>query len=1076
MAVALLDAVADTGASSFGSPGSFTVSAGSERVLYHISVIEGPGNDVATMEYGGQAMTELIDVLSTSGNDARTQLWALNEAGIAAATDGDFTPAGTAVGQTYRSFAFSVTGGLQALTLADSDNVTNQGISGEQLSVSSVAEGAVLAVAVAANEGDISWSGITERLEVDNAMTVSAAFDTTSSAGTVNATPTLTGGGGAQNSFMVALQTEPGGTIQASTSASMSMTASSTPAALPEVTGLDNFTRRVFVSQSGNDSNNGLSAGAAKLTVQAALNIAQAGDVISIGPGHYFETPTLSNFTGTTTDRLWIVAERRGEVTISNYWEDAYNGTQVWDDEGGGTYSAVHGDAWSGSHGGDFLFRYQSQADLEAATLSVDGLISNPNVITKPQYGFAIEGGRVYVKLRNDVNPNGEQVKLTDSFSQTIVDFNNCDFVILDGIRVEGSGDTPAIEFDSASSDIVIRNVISNHSRGLCRHSSNTLVEWCEYTYEGFFNWMVELLTLDGIANLGVFDINKNYNVTNGNTHYEGGMAFGTNSTDANVEHRFNYIHGIFDGMRAGAFDNADIHDNVIIEFGDNAVEFESFRDSDLAANIRFFHNLLEMGLNGYTSHQGSVTSLATGPVDVYRNVLVADDAVFSHPPFLIKMINSDLSPNFTDIRYYHNLFKNLRGDNGEASPIDFNGLWADHFSTFDADAITLFANNVALYDDGLDSGSGPNPQNISDNILAAPSDNTVYQGGGGSRVANEAALLLGSNFELLSGSPLIGAGGALSGSLPDVETGPNRNDDVGPFPDGFDPGPDWPRVAATTFNNNLPDALQLDSTATSASVSGSVVSEQRVAAGAAVSASVSGSAVAEQRLAPVSTSVAIALTTTADATAFIGPQANASLVMTASATPEDPPPAVPALLLADSFAEPQNLRPVILVDLFFENAEVNIWTRPVRGIFDGKEYQPLAGITSGITVRNSLDQGSLDISIDLSGQSDELLNIALTENFQRRPATVRLGNLSEDYSTVLAEEVILVGTIANMPVSDSATESRVSVVIDSVFREVARPRILRLSAADQALTNPDDSFFAFEVGAEIETQRFGGS
>lgn len=1093
MAATLLDAPADSGSTFFPSGGgSFSVSAGTDRVLYYVTFFEGPAADLTGVDYGDQAMTEVSEVVTATGNDLRVQVWALNDAGIDAAVDTNFDLAGTN-DSSFRSLAFSVQDADQSLTIQDSASSTAQG-GGASLDVDAVADGYVIGVSGMATPGDVTWSGLTEQLELDDsAMTRSVAFSGSTSAGALSITGTNSNSSGAQVRLALAFAEEVavGGAASASAAIASTSTCTADATQLSEEPGLDNGLRRIFVSKDGNNSNDGLSAVNAKLTIQAGLDLLQAGDVLTIGSGVYFETPSLTGVAGTVDDNIWIVAERRGEVTISHLWEDAYNGTQVWDDEGGGTWSAVHGDVWSGFHGGDFLFRYQSQADLEAATLSVNGIVSNPNVITKPQYGFAVEGGRIYVKLRDGIDPNGEQIKLTENFSATILDFNNCDNFIVDGLRVEGAGNTPAIEFDGNCANPILRNTVSDLSRGLVRHSSDALVEWCEYTYSGFEDWMVELLTLDGPANLGVFDINKNYNVDNGNTYYEGGMAFGTSGVDANVEHRFNYIHGVFDGMRAGAFDNLLCHDNTFRGIGDNCIECESFRASDLSANMQIYHNYMERCHDGFISHQSSSDSDATGPCRVYRNVLIADDSILSRPAFLLKMINTDLAVNFDNIDYYHNLFKNIRGNNNEASPTDFNGLWADHFSSFDADEITLFANNVAIFEDGLDSGGGPDPQGIADNCLAAPSDNATYQGGGGFRVANEAALLLGSNFELLTGSPLIGAGGALSASLPDVETGANKNDDIGPFPDGFNPGANWPRIQATTFERSVPgtfatvtaaaamlfgvtaNAITLRGASAQTDIISAVTANAGLqAAASATAALLSGVSADALRLALVSASTDIVSTSAANAQPSVGVQGVGALTFGASATAVPPVALAPVEPLADGFLNSQ--APIVLIDLFFDSGSLHIWTLPFPRSFEGNDYVPLAGITAGITVRNSLDVSSLDAGLQLSGQSEELLNIALTEQFQGREAVIRLGNLDDDLQ-IKNTETIFLGSITNMPVTDTTDDSTVAIVLDSIFKDLQSPRVVRQSPADHALRDPDDSIFDFVETTEVNTQEFGG-
>lgn len=278
---------------------------------------------------------------------------------------------------------------------------------------------------------------------------------------------------------------------------------------------------------------------------------------------------------------------------------------------------------------------------------------------------------------------------------------------------------------------------------------------------------------------------------------------------------------------------------------------------------------------------------------------------------------------------------------------------------------------------------------------------------------------------------------------------------------------------ADLTFGETVNESVEVAAAASASIVLATIAEGGRIVSVSASADLLTATTAEGLRLNLVDASTAFAFSTDADASPFLGLNAQASLTFTTSATALIPPPPPPETALADSFAVAQ--RPAVLVDLFFDEGEVNIWTRPVSGIFNNKQYNPLAGVTSGITVRNSLDDSSLDVSVQLSGQSDELLNLALTSNFQRRRAVVRLANLDANFE-VESEEILIIGTISNMPITDSAEESTVSVLIDSVFRDVNRPRVLRLSAADQALINGDDSFFNFTETDAVEAQRFGGS
>lgn len=179
----------------------------------------------------------------------------------------------------------------------------------------------------------------------------------------------------------------------------------------------------------------------------------------------------------------------------------------------------------------------------------------------------------------------------------------------------------------------------------------------------------------------------------------------------------------------------------------------------------------------------------------------------------------------------------------------------------------------------------------------------------------------------------------------------------------------------------------------------------------------------------------------------------------------------LPGKPLKESFLQFQ--RPVFLVDLFLDSGELNIWTRPVPGFFALKEYRPLAGITSGLSFRNSLEFNATESSIQLSGRSQELLNIALQEDFQNREAQVFLGNI-DDSGEIDAASIVLSGTIVNMTVSDTRQDSTVSVIIESLFKTINQSDLRRLSSGDQKLEFPDDTFFDFVETVQANTPRFG--
>lgn len=70
-----------------------------------------------------------------------------------------------------------------------------------------------------------------------------------------------------------------------------------------------------YVRKTGSDSNAGTSAGAAKLTIQAAVNLATtAGDIVYVGAGAYRETVTLAA-SGSSGNPIQIIGDYSGAQT-----------------------------------------------------------------------------------------------------------------------------------------------------------------------------------------------------------------------------------------------------------------------------------------------------------------------------------------------------------------------------------------------------------------------------------------------------------------------------------------------------------------------------------------------------------------------------------------------------------------------------------------------------------------------------------------------------------------------------------------------------------------------------------------
>ncbi|MCK4375105.1 MAG: hypothetical protein KAX19_07245, partial [Candidatus Brocadiae bacterium] len=534
---------------------------------------------------------------------------------------------------------------------------------------------------------------------------------------------------------------------------------------------------RFYVSaRSGDDAAGGRSGEAAFKTLGRAFEEVRGGDTLIVMPGEYYTAPlVIADLESSPENPVWILAEPRGQATISAAWPEAAVGEVKWTDEGGGIWSAPHGPMLFGSWDGRFLFRYMSVADLKAAEVETRGSYGR---VKGPTSGFAWEGDRIYVKLPGGADPNGERLIFSppswgEPTYTPVVRVHNSPGLIFDGLRIQASG-TYGIGFDAASTHPIVRNCIFEYCRAALRLPSHSLVEWCEYTFPGFHAFSEEVRRRNG-GRIVTYPLVKDYHPSN---WYEGGIASAAGQTEhppVGCEFRYNFMHEVFDGETLGQFDDSESHHNVYLHCHDNCVELEGWQEGYGSRNLRFHHNLLLGCPLGAISHQNP-TELV-GPHYVYRNVVYGYDDYGWNPWTLIKSKCYEKGRGFY---YYHNLFWVE-----SAQPYWNERGWPqDWLATFD------FRNNIFVFTSRLKRPAGP-PSALESfraagNILMAPqadaqtAQSFTRNGGRWFRNLDELHLRdpASLDFALEPGSPAIDAGVSIAGFNDNARGAP----DIGPF------------------------------------------------------------------------------------------------------------------------------------------------------------------------------------------------------------------------------------------------------------------------------------------------------
>lgn len=158
-AINVINALADTGATSTGALGSFAVGSGSNRLLGLIQHMTGSTDTISAMTWGGQSMTQRVAIASAGSFQARVKIWTMSEAAIAAAVGTAFGMTGTVNGG-YRATAFALENVDQASPVVDSGSGVFDGSNPADVVLSTVAGGYAVAGVTFDNttDTDISWA------------------------------------------------------------------------------------------------------------------------------------------------------------------------------------------------------------------------------------------------------------------------------------------------------------------------------------------------------------------------------------------------------------------------------------------------------------------------------------------------------------------------------------------------------------------------------------------------------------------------------------------------------------------------------------------------------------------------------------------------------------------------------------------------------------------------------------------------------------------------------------------------------------------------------------------------------
>lgn len=347
--------------------------------------------------------------------------------------------------------------------------------------------------------------------------------------------------------------------------------------------------RTFYVAPNGDDGNPGTDPNHPLLTVQEAADRSQPGDLVSIAPGIYRESVTVST-SGTAAQPIVFRGSAPGVVLDGA--DAAIAAGVVWTAETQGVHRLQLGFA-TGHVVSDQgrLFRYDNLTDLRALPAGPPG-------------GFWYDGasGTLRVKFSDGSAPASRTLhvaRLEDGFYLDAV--ANVRLENLE-IRHYGAGDYGKGVYLRYATDCAVRDcwIHEVESAGVwIKGGERHLVEGNEFEDSSITGW--------------------DWNWSKGSSAEDNGVIF-TNEIGRGMVVRRNVFRGTFNGIGpcgasappGGGFTNeTDVYENVFLEHNDDGLEPEGY-----CSNVRMWGNHVEDAHMAF-----AVAPAAPGPTWIVRNI-----------------------------------------------------------------------------------------------------------------------------------------------------------------------------------------------------------------------------------------------------------------------------------------------------------------------------------------------------------------------------------------------------------------------------------------------------------------------
>lgn len=168
--------------------------------------------------------------------------------------------------------------------------------------------------------------------------------------------------------------------------------------------------------------------------------------------------------------------------------------------------------------------------------------------------------------------------------------------------------------------------------------------------------------------------------------------------------------------------------------------------------------------------------------------------------------------------------------------------------------------------------------------------------------------------------------------------------------------------------------------------------------------------------------------------------------------------------------ASKENLVRIVLFFQFdFDNGSLYFWTGKGSLDVDGITY---TGSGNALKYEPDVETTAVEarsVTYTLSGIDEALRSVALTEDYQGRKATCKIGFLNSDNKLIASPSTLNKGIMDVMGIEDNGDTLNITLTVESNLIGLTRTSERRRTDEDQKQKYPDDTFFNhIEPNSEI--------